>query len=101
MKRDKWKIGNYCLKLANMKTKIDNFGRVLIPRKIRKASGLNPGDTLEIEQSENQILITGKPSKSGLVKKDGLLVYKSGISGEFKDYVKTIRDERIKAASGL
>ena len=84
-----------------MKTKIDNFGRVLIPRNIRKKSGLKPGDILEIEQNENQILISKRQLKSGIIEKNGLLVFDCELTGEFKDFVNIIREERIKTASGL
>lgn len=34
-----------------MKTKVDKFGRVLIPKKVREAAGLRPGDEVEIVPS--------------------------------------------------
>lgn len=40
-----------------MHTKLDKFGRVLIPKNIRKNLGLKPGDTLELEHSQQEIII--------------------------------------------
>lgn len=40
-----------------METRLDKFGRVLIPKSFRKNLGLKPGVTLELEQSENEIII--------------------------------------------
>ena len=40
-----------------METKLDKFGRVLIPKGIRKTLGLKPGETVHLEQCENEIII--------------------------------------------
>lgn len=44
-----------------MQTRIDKFGRVLIPKAIRKNLGLEPGETLQLEQSDKEIIL--KPKK--------------------------------------
>ena len=40
-----------------MITKIDNFGRILIPKKIRKKLGLEPGERIGIETSGKKIIL--------------------------------------------
>ena len=40
-----------------MVTKVDRFGRILIPKKLRKKFGLVPGVALELAESENQIVL--------------------------------------------
>ena len=40
-----------------MITKIDNFGRILIPKKIRKKLGLEPGEKISIETTRKKIIL--------------------------------------------
>ena len=40
-----------------MITKIDNFGRILIPKKIRKKLGLEPGEKISIETTKKNIIL--------------------------------------------
>ncbi len=40
-----------------METKLDKFGRVLIPKAIRKKVGLKPGESVRLEESGKEIII--------------------------------------------
>ena len=47
-----------------METTVDRFGRVLIPKTLRKDIGLEPGVVLHIEKEDGKILLeplTGEP----------------------------------------
>ena len=45
-----------------MKKKLDGLGRLLIPKEVRLAAGINLGDILEVTSDEGKIIIT-KPTK--------------------------------------
>lgn len=47
-----------------MQTRIDKFGRVLIPKVIRKNLGLEAGETLQLEQSDKKIILKPKKERS-------------------------------------
>jgi AbrB family looped-hinge helix DNA binding protein len=40
-----------------MKTTIDRFGRVVVPKEIRKHFGLAPGGEVEIDERDHEIVI--------------------------------------------
>lgn len=41
-----------------MKRKIDELGRLVIPKEIRTEIGLNDGDSVEIQLEDNRIIVT-------------------------------------------
>jgi AbrB family looped-hinge helix DNA binding protein len=57
-----------------MKTTIDHAGRLLIPKDIRRESGIKPGMLLEIRWEKGAIAITPAPLPVKLERKGRLLV---------------------------
>jgi len=57
-----------------MKSTIDRAGRVVIPKAIREAAGLQPGSSLEIEYRDGRVEIERKSPKVRLVRKGAVLV---------------------------
>jgi len=57
---------------------LDRAGRVVLPKPMREELQLQPGDTLEVESSEDRIVL--RPAQGGgpLHKKHGVWVYRSG-----------------------
>jgi AbrB family looped-hinge helix DNA binding protein len=61
-------------KIANMELlKIDKFGRVLLPKKVRDALGVSEGETLEANLSKGKLVLEAK--KSALVRKGKALIF--------------------------
>lgn len=62
----------------NATVSVDKAGRVVLPKPVRDELQLGPGDSLELEASEDQIVL--RPSRgSGRMKKErGIWVYDSG-----------------------
>ena len=58
-----------------MKTTIDKYGRIVIPRVIREKLKLTPGTDIELTDENDQF--TGKPiaQEGELIMKDGVLVF--------------------------
>jgi AbrB family looped-hinge helix DNA binding protein len=57
---------------------IDKAGRLVLPKAIRDEMQLRPGDTLEIEKSEDRIVLRPRRGSKGLHKKQGVWVFGSG-----------------------
>jgi AbrB family looped-hinge helix DNA binding protein len=57
-----------------MKTTIDHAGRLVIPKDIRRESGIKPGMLLEIRWEKGAIAITPAPLPVKLERKGRLLV---------------------------
>ena len=79
-----------------MTTKIDKFGRILIPKPMRQRMGLLPGSPVSLVEGDGgTVEITAQPSESLLEMQDGLLIY-TGPIGEIDpvDAVRQIYEER-------
>jgi AbrB family looped-hinge helix DNA binding protein len=57
-----------------MKTTIDHAGRLVIPKDIRRESGIKPGIPLEVRWEKGAITITPAPLQVKLEQKGRLLV---------------------------
>jgi AbrB family looped-hinge helix DNA binding protein len=60
--------------LYGMKTTIDHAGRLVIPKEIRRESGIEPGMPLEIRWEKGSIAITPAPLPVKLQRRERLLV---------------------------
>ncbi len=79
------------------KTKIDNFGRVLIPKKIRDEFGISKSSEIEINTTgEDEIIIKPWANKPVIKKKDGVLVVCSESAGALGDIIDRDREERMR-----
>jgi AbrB family looped-hinge helix DNA binding protein len=79
-----------------METKVDRFGRVLLPKSLRTDFGLEPGDALRIEEREQGILLTPVHGEPHLGLKDGVLVFTGSLQLDTGDTVKRDRERRIR-----
>lgn len=57
-----------------MRTTIDSAGRIVVPKAVRDALGLGPGQELEITARDGRIEIDAPPVKMRLEDRDGLAV---------------------------
>jgi AbrB family looped-hinge helix DNA binding protein len=83
------------------KTKIDNFGRIVIPKKIRDEFGISKSSEIEINTTDNdEIIIKSGTSKPFVKNKDGVLVVCSEPVGSLEDILEGDREERIRKILG-
>ena len=76
---------------------VDKAGRVVLPKPVREELQLQPGDSLEMESSEDRIVLRPHRGGAGLHKKQGIWVFSTGepISAEATDEIlRRIRRER-------
>lgn len=85
---------------VDMKTTLDRFGRVVVPKDIRDRLGLRPGAEIEIEEKEYEIVLKPVEDEPLLMVKEGVLVYSGSATGDLREAVRAHREERIAKASG-
>jgi AbrB family looped-hinge helix DNA binding protein len=82
---------------------LDKAGRVVLPKPVRDEMQLRAGDSLELESSEDRIVLRPRRGGTGLHKKQGIWVFSTGapISAEGTDEtLRQIRREREVASLG-
>jgi AbrB family looped-hinge helix DNA binding protein len=57
---------------------LDKAGRIVLPKPLRDELRLEPGDTLEIESSSDEITLRPTRGQAQLRKKQGVWVFRSG-----------------------
>lgn len=86
-----------------METRLDRFGRVVLPKEIRDELALEPGDALEVRATTEGILLS-KPRPAGdhdcLRTVDGVLVFDGTPSGDVSGAGARDRQARTDNLSG-
>jgi|SRR5271165_872520 len=80
---------------------VDKAGRVVLPKPVRDELQLAAGDSLELESSEDRIVLRPVRGTAGLRKKQGIWVFRTGqpISAEsVNETIRLLREERIQQA---
>jgi AbrB family looped-hinge helix DNA binding protein len=84
-----------------MKTTLDNFGRIVIPKKIREDFNLRPGSPIRIEEGKEEILLTPIEEGPTLVEKDGVLVFTGTPTEDIESQIDKTRQQRRQSLRGL
>lgn len=87
----------------NTRLVIDKAGRVVIPKPLREELHLEPGDTLELEATGEQITLRPVRGTGPLTKEHGVWVFYTGqpLSASATDeMIEQIREERDLANLG-
>jgi AbrB family looped-hinge helix DNA binding protein len=62
----------------NAKVTLDKAGRLVLPKSIREALRIGPGDTLDVESDDDRLVISPVRLRPGLQREQGIWVYRSG-----------------------
>jgi AbrB family looped-hinge helix DNA binding protein len=84
-------------------TTIDKAGRVVLPKPLREMLQLRPGDSIEVEGSDERIILRPARTKGRMYKKQGVWVFDSGEPLSAKateDTLRRIREERDRRNLG-
>ena len=79
----------------DMQTRIDKFGRIVIPKSIRQNLGLRPGEIMQLEEQGEKIILKPDTNEESLKLKDGILVFSGKIEGDITNILKEERSKRI------
>jgi AbrB family looped-hinge helix DNA binding protein len=80
-----------------MKTSLDKFGRVVIPKEVRDELGLEPGTTLAVREEGREIVLTPVQEGPNLVLEEGVLVFAGRATGDIAGAVGALRSQRLRA----
>ncbi len=87
----------------NAIVEMDKLGRLVVPKKIRDAMHWRAGDSLEMELRNEEVILRPRSRARGLMKKEGLWVYDSGVpltSGDINKWITEDRERRSRYISG-
>jgi AbrB family looped-hinge helix DNA binding protein len=80
--------------------KVDKFGRIVIPKKIRQELGIRDNSAVFIETGANGLLLKPEKSVPFIKDMDGIIVVCSEASGDFSGFLDEEREKRIKKIAG-
>jgi AbrB family looped-hinge helix DNA binding protein len=83
-----------------MEAKIDRFGRVLIPKRLRDEFDLEPGTVIEVEASNGEIRLRAADRDDGLFVKEDVLVYGGAAVGDVDGALRSHRERRLGKVRG-
>lgn len=81
----------------NTRLTIDKAGRIVIPKPLREKLHLEPGDSLEMESSGEQITLRPVRGTGPLTKEHGVWVFRAGqplLASATDAMLQQLRDER-------
>jgi AbrB family looped-hinge helix DNA binding protein len=82
---------------------LDKAGRIVLPKPVRDELQLSPGDSLEVESSEERIVLRPARGRGQMKKENGVWVFDSGeaLSEEtVRKTMRKVRDQRSRKALG-
>lgn len=86
---------------AQHETTLDKFGRIVIPKEIREALGLQPGSLLKIEQRGGKLALCPISEEPRLILKGGVLVARVEPLQDLKGIERKFRQGRVSRLAGL
>ena len=84
-----------------MKTTVDRFGRVVLPKKVRDALGLVPGSSLEVDAEGDSVRLRPATEASALAEHSGVLVFEGAAAGDVTGAVQALREARNQRTGGM
>jgi len=83
-------------------SKVDDFGRVLIPKPIRDRFGLEPGTRVKLVEEAGRIALEAEDDDAHLEVRDGILVHVAErVTGDVTNIIEKVREERIRQILGM
>ena len=80
-------------------TRVDEFGRIVIPKRIRTRLGLERGSVLEIDESEDGIVLRPERNAPPVREDEGVLVFTGSPVGDLDQALERHREERIRSVA--
>ncbi len=85
-----------------MRTTIDRFGRVVVPKELRDRFGFQPGTEIEIAEHDSEIVLKQADQATPLQDEDGVLIFAGKAIGDISGSIRMQREKRLqKLSSGL
>ncbi|QLA14712.1 AbrB/MazE/SpoVT family DNA-binding domain-containing protein [Desulfolutivibrio sulfoxidireducens] len=75
---------------------LDKYGRLSIPKPMRERLGLRPGAPVTLQEGGEGLLVRPANERTGLVEKDGLLVFMGETTQDPGDILSHLRADRLR-----
>jgi AbrB family looped-hinge helix DNA binding protein len=86
--------------INGMELKIDKFGRVVLPKKLREHLGVGVSLKVEVTETPEGVLLKPVRRESGLIMQDGLLIHRGNSADaepiDWRRLIEEDREERIQ-----
>ncbi len=82
--------------MAKALTTLDRFGRVVLPKSVRRALGVDAGAVFRIETEEGAVRLRPVEPENDLAYEEGVLVHRGTLVGEAQDPVQAEREGRLR-----
>lgn len=80
-----------------MKTTIDKYGRIVIPRVFRERLRLKPGTPIEIIEENDTLIAKAIPKEGNLEMENGVLVFSCVGYGALDKVIDEFRESRLES----
>ena len=80
-------------------TRVDEFGRIVIPKAIRSRLGLKRGSVLEIDERGEGIVLRPGTAEPPVRVSKGVLVFTGAPAGDLAHALDLHRDERLRSVA--
>ena len=89
--------------INGMNVKIDKAGRIILPKPVRDRLRLRQGSSFKVEERPEGVLLKPIGQRPSMVKENGLWVHLGSVprSFDWDEVVDSVREDRIKDASGI
>lgn len=78
-----------------MEVSIDQFGRIVIPKQVREHFALTSGSQMELQETDDSIVLKPLYGEPNLIEKDGVLVFSGKAVGDLDQALEKHREERL------
>lgn len=89
--------------MNGMTLKIDKAGRIILPKAVRDRLRLREGSNLDLQEIPGGVVLTPLEQTPSMVRQNGVWVHQGRVPRGFDwdEVLETVREDRIKDASGL
>jgi AbrB family looped-hinge helix DNA binding protein len=85
----------FIIPFMNTKVTLDKAGRVVIPKRLRDALRLAPGDTLSLESNGNEVTLRPVRSAAALRRERGIWVFRGGAKLTAAETDRALQESRL------
>jgi AbrB family looped-hinge helix DNA binding protein len=86
---------------VKMELILDRFGRVVLPKALRKDFNLHAGSRLLVKEKGREIILQPEDNGNVCSMKNGTLVFTGTAVGDITGEIDRLREERAEAVGGL